>query len=89
MQSNFDSYVTSMHPSNSRLTCLVKLFKAQGFAPLLSAFALPTMSIGIHHGYAAGALFSVVPLNCASLFSKNNLTPFLLSLSKDQLPNLH
>ena len=59
-----------------------------GFAPLLSAFALPPMLIGIHHGYAAGALFSIVPLNRAGLFSKNDLKPSLLSLPGDQLSNL-
>ena len=45
-----------------------------------STFALPSVSMGIHHGYPVTLVSSIVPENLAGLFSKKLLTPSELSL---------
>lgn len=46
-----------------------------------STFALPKVSIGIHHGYPVTFVLSMVPEKLAGRFSKNDVTPSELSLS--------
>ena len=45
-----------------------------------STFALPSVSIGIHHGYPVTLVLSIVPVKFAGRFSRNDLTPSELSL---------
>lgn len=45
-----------------------------------STFALPSVSIGIHHGYPVTLVSSIVPENLAGLFSRKLFTPSELSL---------
>ena len=46
-----------------------------------STFALPNVSMGIHHGYPVTLVLSIVPEKLAGRFSKNDCTPSELSLS--------
>jgi hypothetical protein len=61
-------------------TCYILLTQILGF-PDGSTFALPSVSIGIHHGYPVTLVLSIVPVNLAGRFSKNDLTPSELSLT--------
>lgn len=65
--------------THSLLILLTLLTQILGF-PDGSTFALPSVSIGIHHGYPVTLVLSIVPENLAGRFSKKDLTPSELSL---------